>query len=503
MHRSAFLALVTSALASAGCLGDDGPSPPGAEPPPEEQGVLYAPGNWTSYRGWLEPALAFETRLIDPLRAGGEPVMAVMPSGTIVVAAHPGWTHYHPTLDEPDPSELVAPANGQSYLWRSTDAGMTWTHVGAAGTSQGPRSTGTGASDPDFTVDGTGRIWYTDLQALAEQSVSYSDDDGRTWAAGNVVAGAGPYVDRQWMASHGDRVYLTANYFQDRSAGQSPDGERPISTTDDDGLTWRTVGYAPCGGDFLADPRDGALVLACGLGVAISLDGGATWAVRPSPAGVHRGFFAHEPAIDTAGGIFLAANGQPLTPHDPNRMLVSYTPDRGATWDILDLGPLLNDTLGAQGTHVFAWVTAGGPGNAAVSWIATDRTGTPSQLDGAEWHVYSAFLSGLAGNGTPEVRLGRVTSDPVHVGPMCSSGTVCQAQSVALDPVMGTDAGDRRMGDFFETTLDRDGRLLLAFADTHARPDDVISHPRFARQVGGPLLFDPAQGWPTGWPTQG
>ncbi len=470
-----------------------------------------AQGNGTvAYTYRIMPSdYAFETVLIDDTRAGGEPVIAIANDDSLLVATHPGWTHYHPTLADPDHTELVAEANGQSYLWRSTDQGATWNHIGLAGADgTGPRSVGTGFSDPDFTVDGTGRIWYTDLQVLAEQSVSYSDDDGATWTAGNVVAGAGPYVDRQWMGSHGDTVYLTANYFVDRSGGTSPDGARPFMTTDDDGLTWRTIGYAPCGGDFVADPRDGALLMGCGLGVAVSLDQGATWTVHGSPAGVHTGFFAHEPALDTAGGIALAANGQPLTPHEPGQVLVSYTPDRGASWSVLDLTPVAatwahaqpgND--GGNGTHVFAWVSAGSPGRFAVSWIAAAQTGQAAQLADADWSVVTAFVTGL---GTPEVAvdLVQVTADPIHHGPMCQSGTTCQVDSVALDPVMGTDAGDRRMGDFFETTVTRDGRLVMAFADTQTRPDDVVSHPRFARQTAGPLLWDGSP-WPEGWPLQG
>lgn len=499
--------LVLSGVLLAGCAST---TPQETEPDGAATGIAAQASGTTPYRYRLLPAeYAFETVIIDATRAGGEPVVAITPDDTILVATHPGWTHYHPTLDDLDHSELVAQANGQSYLWRSTDGGASWAHVGLPGLDgAGPRSIGTGFSDPDFTVDGTGRVWYTDLQILAEQSVSYSDDNGATWTAGNVVAGAGPYVDRQWMGSHGDTVYLTANYFVDRSAGASPDGARPFMTTDDDGLTWRTLGYAPCGGDFLADPRDGALLMACGLGLAVSRDQGASWTVNESPAGQHTGFFAHEPALDTAGGVALAANGQPLTPHEPGQVLLSYTPDRGASWSIVDLTPVAGawaqsqpGSDGGNGTHVFAWVAAGAPGRFAVSWIAAAQTGQAPQLVDGEWQVLTAFVRGLD-TGAVTVDLVQVTADPVHRGPMCQSGTTCQVNSVVLDPVLGTDGGDRRMGDFFEATVARDGNLVLAVADTQSQPDDVVSHPRFARQVAGPRLWDQGA-WPTGWPTQG
>lgn len=498
MHRLVVALLVAAALA--GCASNDGSDGGTAVQAVNHMAYHDAAGN-LSYLAPLDPvALLFGTPLlIDEVRAGGEPVIAVAPDDSIIVAAHPGWTHYHPTMADPDHTELVSAANGQSYLWRSSDGGETWAHIGLAG-AVGPRSTGIGFSDPDITVDGTGRIWYTDLIALAEQSISYSDDFGATWAAGNVVSGSGAVVDRQWMGSHGDTVYLTANYIVDRSGGSSPDGARPFMTTGNDGLTWDTIGYAPCGGDFVVDPRDGTIVMGCGLGFATSTDG-AAWTVHEPPAGLHRGFFAHEPAIDMAGGIYTAMNGQPLTPGSPATVLVSYSPDRGESWKQFDLGPLINDTLGSRGTHVFAWVSAGSEGRAAVSWIGSPDVGRPDSLDG-EWFVYTAFLLD-AHTATPTIQLQQVTADPVHRGPMCSSGTTCQVQSVGLDPVMGTDNGDRRMGDFFETTLDREGRLLMAFANTVARPDDVVSHPMFVKQTGGPSLLAPGDAWVLGWPLQG
>lgn len=490
--RAAVLIVLLTAT-TAGCLADDG-----ADTVPDTAWrVLGGVGTHAFLVDNATAGYAFtEVALIDDRRAGGEPVIAVADDGSIIVMAHPGWTHYHPMTADPDHTELVTPANAQSYMWRSTDGGATWTHIDG-GVPNAPRSEGTGFSDPDMTVDGTGRIWYTDLIALAEQSVSYSDDHGATWTAGNAVAGAGPYVDRQWVGSHNDTVYLTANYFVDRSGGQSPDGARPFMTTDDDGLTWQAIGYAPCGGDFLVDPRDGTLVMGCGLGIATSRDG-ASWDVKAPPTGLHTGFFAHEPAIDTAGGIFTAMNGQPLTPGDPNTVVIAYTADRGASWKIFDLAPYIEATFGGAGTHVFAWVTAGNQGRAAVSWIGTTETAArPDDVQG-DWHIYTAFVTDA--HETPRISLQRVTDAPVHSGPMCTSGTTCQVQSVALDPLMGTDSGDRRMGDFFETTLDASGDLLYAFANTNARPDDVISHPAFVRQTEGPRLLEGT--WP-GWPTQG
>ena len=57
--------------------------------------------------------LAFAAKLIDPVRAGGEPVIQVTQKGTLLVSAHPGWTH---TRYPPSPN-LVTPASGPVRSW--------------------------------------------------------------------------------------------------------------------------------------------------------------------------------------------------------------------------------------------------------------------------------------------------------------------------------------------------------------------------------------------------
>ncbi|HWH07795.1 MAG TPA: hypothetical protein VNX21_01260, partial [Candidatus Thermoplasmatota archaeon] len=85
-------------------------------------------------------------KLIDDVRAGGEPVIQITQKGTLLVAAHPGWTHTR----YPPSANLVTPASGQSYLWRSADNGETWQPIGLPGANGiGPRGVGQGVSDPD------------------------------------------------------------------------------------------------------------------------------------------------------------------------------------------------------------------------------------------------------------------------------------------------------------------------------------------------------------------
>ncbi len=418
-------------------------------------------------------------KLIDPLRAGGEPVIAVTPTGAILVASHPGYTHWHPDVDAVPPTgaELAAPTQAQSYLWRSADGGATWEHVTLLPVkglpNSGPRGVGQGVSDPDLTVDGNGRIWLTDLEALAEASVSWSDDDGKTWLMGNNLASGGQ-IDRQWLASHGGTLYFTGNYFTDHR----------ILTTQD-GLTYERVGDVPCSGDLVADPRDGTLYAGCGDGVALSQDGGRTWTVTAAPVGV-ASVIGGEPALDSAGTLYLPGRA------DGNAMALAWSPDQGRTWANISLKAYFPELV--DGTWIWPWVSAGSPGRAAVTFFASP-TKNAQRSPEADWFVYAAILVNATNNATREVHALKLTPTPFHHGGMCQSGTTCQA-TTAVD-----ENSDRRLGDFFETTIDRDGFLHVVYADTQTKPSDSVSHVGYVRQTGGVRLIDGPM--PTGYPLQG
>lgn len=425
-------------------------------------------------------ALAFgEPMLIDEVRAGGEPVIAVSRQGTLIVSAHPGFTHYHTGDPAHPPTEVLVPFAGQSYLWRSTDGGATWQPVGlpSSPSGEGPRGLGFGVSDPDLTITANGRIWHTDLEALASASVSWSDDDGVTWVQGNPAASGGP-VDRQWLASLGDTVYFTANYITDHRILRS-----------EDGLAWERVGDVPCSGDLVGSP-DGVLYAGCGASVAVSEDGGQTWEERAVPGHEVDARALTEPAVDGAGNVWLAWH------EGESALWLAGSPDRGATWPwVHDLTPALRGALGGgEALTVFwPWVSAGSAGRVAVTAYASASEPPSSDPDDLErrWDVVTIAAFGADG-AAPRVA-GHVVKEGFHVGPVCQSGTACQTTSVGGDP-----AGDRRLGDFFETTIDREGFLHVVFSDTTARPDDVVSHPGYLRQVGGPRFvvdgFEPLQG---------
>ncbi|HVM45004.1 MAG TPA: sialidase family protein, partial [Candidatus Thermoplasmatota archaeon] len=369
------------------------------------------------------------------------------PAGTILVSAHPGWTH---TRYPPSPNLLV-PASGQSYLWRSTDGGETWTHVGLpmAPMGLGPRGVGQGVSDPDFAVDSNGRIYLTDLEALAAASVSWSDDDGQTWIMGNNLASTYGPIDRQWLATHGTDVYLTGNYFLDQRMLKSTDG----------GLTWLQVGSANCNGDFVARD-DGVLIVGCQTGIDVSENGGARFEKRDVPGADSWARSMAEPAVDAAGNVYI-----PYTNEDG--VFVAGTPDLGKTW----WEPI---QLASSGTNVWPWVVAGDAGRVAVVWYHTDDDAGP-RAAGGDWFVDGAIIVG-ADTPTPEVHPTRIAG-PIYQGTMCQRGTTCQLDT--------SKSGDRRLGDFFEATADAEGYLHVVYS---VALEDSISHPGYSKQIGGPRL---------------
>lgn len=502
--RAFLTTALLATLALAGCLDDD--SNNGDDP--------AGPGKFTSFGGGgtIPPSAVAQLNLnhaptwsapllIDETRAGGEPVIAILQSGTILVSAHPGWTHYHP--GQPGESgnlgeELIVPANAQSYMWRSTDGGETWDHVDLlTGIDNAPRSTALGVSDPEFTVMEDGTVCMTDLIALASSSTSCSSDDGVTWTPGNSLASGG-VNDRQWLASIGDEFYFTAAYFA--STTGAPDHHIRAST--DYGLTWEDRGDVPCSQDLIGNPHTDHLVVACGPGVSVSEDRGFTWTPRGErqvdlealgiPGGSPR---MAEPAIDAAGNTWVTwvAGGE-------RRLFVAGSPDEGINWPwVYEVTPHFrqfsvdraHDSLleeaddglaGTNGTYIWPWISAGSDGRLAVTWIGQYGT-TPSPESYGPYYIFTAYFVD-ATTSAPQVHVDTLTPAPIHLNPICQSGTTCQVTSVLGDP-----SGDRRLGDFFETTIDAEGFLHGAWSNTAEASDDVISHPQYVRQLGGVRLL--------------
>ena len=422
-----------------------------------------------------------EPVVIDPARAGGEPVSVIAKDGSINVSAHAGTTHVYK-----DPMALLGGGDftvgyfNQTLNWRSTDGGKTWKYVGFAGTGVGPHSaTSTGFSDPDFAIDQAGNIYNVEID-LANDSVFKSTDNGESYPIANPVAGVG---DRPWLtALEPDEVFLYINLPKDM-----------LRSTDPLLLQWEQLPTPPITSKALPDPlnpNNGLIGPAQAGQFAISADDAQTWKTyKFGRLGPSTQFFGAI-AVDKAGNVYQAAAGGYEGPGDKDlNGQVTFTYHERATGrtnqQIINVPKPTGDAL-------WPWVVAGEDGRVAVVWyqnlesdpnafyafaaVTGNGTGTTVQCeDGTTQHV------------PPRFDVDNVSRKPVHVGDICLSGTACNASTTF-------EGGDRRLGDFFTVNFDHEGNVFVVSADT-TLPNPVggpkpVGNPIFVKQVGGQKLLE-------------
>jgi hypothetical protein len=357
----------------------------------------------------------------------GEPGIDVAPDGTLYVNA---------------PAGLLSNLPGApSFVWRSTDAGATWTLTPASLRANLP-----GGGDSDISVDGSGKLYMTDLW-LGSATVSTSSDRGQTWVAdptnGVVVQ------DRQWIAATGGGVAYHVTH-------QIPVG-LVVSKSVDGGVTYPVQSVAATAVDQTGCICPPGVLIASGTGAmaglsdkvgviyatstggvkfAHSANGGLTFAnsvVSPSSSADTSLAF---PVVASNGGSQLSAVWLEVS-GGTSVVRFAQSPDWGQTWGA-------PRTLVSTGANVYPWVAAAGS-KVAVTVYHTDTSGTPdSAPPGAQW--FESYLESVDGGSTFS-SLTTVDPTPVKSGPICTGGTNCSAdrelldfQSVAIDPAGRTNA---------------------------------------------------------------
>jgi hypothetical protein len=347
-------------------------------------------------------------------------------------------------------------------------------------------------NDPILWVDPmTGRVFVVHLEAGTLSSrLSYSDDDGRTWSPA-TVAHALPGWDHQTIGGGRYKilpqglnpVYPNILYFCAQF------GADLCTRSDTGGLTWSnpflmSVGFCNGPHGHVTVAPDGTAYVphgACGStqAVVVSETDGAAWVTRRVPGTRPLPHFSDpKVAFDKAGRMYFAGQNGPL-------LAVATSDDRGLTWTTpVDLGA----AFGVQNTE-FPLVIAGDQGRAAVAFYGTTTPGNDqlANFDGA-WHLYVAYTfdggrSWKTDDLTPD--------DPVQRGCIWLGG--------GSNPC-------RNLLDFQDMTVDREGRVLISYADgctelkgcnsAFGTPDTSRdSRGTIARQTSGPRLFaefDPA-----------
>ena len=161
----------------------------------------------------------------------------------------------------------------------------------------------------------------------------------------------------------------------------------------------------------------------------------------------------------------------------PIAIRYAYSHDHGGTWS----RPI---DITRPGVSVFwPWVVAGRDGTIGVVWYQSDRRAAVD-IEASNIYVYGARL-GNADGPTPDIQIAPATGTgpngqprPSHYGTVCQTGAGC----------LNLPSSDRRLGDYLTATLDQDGRMVIAYADTSNYPNSPLSRPALVRQTAGPPL---------------
>src|SRR5881398_2186707 len=329
-------------------------------------------------------------------------------------------------------------------------------------------------SDPIlFTDRQTGRTFASELTLLSPDTVkiSYTDDDGQTWIP-DQTGGIGSAVDHETIGGGIYRQDLTAvppivapphsPTYPNAVYYCSQDLETALcSRSDDGGLTYGPsipmyVG-TQCGGlhGHVKVAPDGTIYVPnrdCNgtQSVVVSEDNGVTWAIRPvntctyaaKPSLIGQG---DDPAlsIDASGRVYFAFSNFGTSAG------VAVSEDKGNTWrNIFNVGA-------AYGVHnvAFPTATAGDAGRAAIAFYGSTTPNGPTTGDSNDttftgvWHLYVAHTFDGGNTWT--------TSDATPTMPMQRGGLL---RGGGADIV-------RNLADFFDMTVDQQGRVLVGYAN--------------------------------------
>jgi hypothetical protein len=360
-------------------------------------------------------------------------------------------------------------------------------------------------SDPiGFTDRQTGRVFAGELTLLSPDTVkiSHSDDDGVTWVP-DQTGGIASAVDHETIGGgryHAPLIPPPPPAYQNAVYYCSQDIATALcSRSDDGGSTYGPsvpiYNLTACGGlhgHVKVSPVDGTVYVPnrqCGnsQSVVVSQDNGVTWAIHPVQNGTSNAVpgtigTGDDPAIgiDNNGRVYFAFSNAGTAAS------VATSDDFGVTWNnILDVGAIYGINNAA-----FPAAVAGDAGRAAVAFYGAN-SGTGDSNSGAFtglWHLYVAHTFDGGAHWT--------TSDVTPSLPMQRSGIL---RGGGADIV-------RNLLDFFDITIDRDGRVLVGYvngcsggpcaeAGSTAHGNTYSATATFARQSSGRRMLaadDPA-----------
>jgi len=228
--------------------------------------------------------------------------------------------------------------------------------------------------------------------------------------------------------------------------------------------------------------------------MAVSHDGGKTWAANTDPTGQGVVFDSEDgkyfpitntspndgtmdstiahifigSTIDNAGNLYILFSLR-LGGTTPTHLYMMSSTNGGKTWS----APHRVDT-GTLNSSVFPTMIAGDAGRIAMAWYGSkSKDFNDTKADWAE--MYSMSVNALSAHPTfSQTRISSATI-AVHSADICQAGTFCAITG-----------GNRNLADFQTVALDPCGHAVVVYTDDHNNKD---AHTVISRQTAGNSLY--------------
>jgi hypothetical protein len=358
-------------------------------------------------------------------RAGGEPNVAVSPSGRVVLA-----DGLNGASDEP------------ASLYRSTNGGRTFTRLK-------PKLENVGGGDWDMHFVNEHVVVAADLSLGAGIYVDVSRDAGLTWTQSTISLDV---YDRPWVGGFGENVYVVAKgfdaipyFFVSHDLGATFDPPIPLygtgavpaeaggsSPTPVEALVTNQNAYVD---NLTVDPRTGDVYVLYGI------DTPATYSASKPLGTPSRLYVAHLETVsglpqmvshpvylggagdafyagfnwmatDQAGTLYVSGNGL----HSGHQSAwLSYSKDKGKTWSgLVDVGtPKVASVYGA--------IAGGAKGTLSLVYLEGSKA-DPNVAQ--NWYATMTRIT-AADTAKPKLERVRAVAKPVHTQDICLDGLVC------------------------------------------------------------------------------
>jgi hypothetical protein len=369
---------------------------------------------------------------------------------------------------------------------------------------------------------GPGRTFVLQEESAAGSTTDVTDDDGETFlpseGAGppagfdHETIAAGPYSTSQSIPPSvnpyppsGPRraVYYASQNVADARVSRSDDGgitfgpAVPMYTTADCGGLHGHLKVAPDGTVYVPNnacgfPTNDPLGHSDGQQAAIvSTDNGVTWVIKPVPGSDTQSNRDPSIGIATDGTVYMGMQSK------DGHARIAFSHNRGDTWSTpVDVGVNTASVSGAPAgginNIVFPAVVAGDPLRAAFAFYGSTTGGINYHCGVGEtasdssdcaagpfqgvWYLYIAHTFD---GGSTWVTQNITPNDPIQRGGICN----------------GTSATCRNLLDFFDATVDKEGRVLIGGEDgcvggcVNGGANSYTTKAFLSRQSGGKRMF--------------